>query len=142
MRSVYWPVGVLIASEAPRIDLYIRHQQARNALLSNNLFKLRNAITSTLVHAADGNWHLIGAEEEYAGKVVVRRRTRIIRRSIIIGFSVAGAIAASRFVPNYPALAATCGLFAFAEFVRLLDSDGPTLLDVAARVANTLKRGG
>jgi hypothetical protein len=142
MRSRYKPAGEYIASEAPRIELYIRHQQARNALLSNNRFELRDAIISTLVHAADGNWHLIGADEEYADKAIAQRRTRIIRRVTIIGIAVSGAIAAARFMPNYPALTITCGVFAFAEFLRLLDPDGPTLLDVAGRVANTIKRGG
>ena len=142
MRSYYGPAGERIASETPRIELFIHHRQAKNCLLSNNLFKLRDAITSTLVHAADGDWHLIGSEEEYANEMIAQRRTRIIRRVIIIGLSVAGAIAAARYMRNYPALAVTCGLFAFAEFLRLLDPDGPTLLDVAGRVANTLKRGG
>jgi hypothetical protein len=142
MRSRYKLAGEHIATEAARIELFIRHQQAKNALLSNSLFELRDAITSTLVHAADGNWHLIGAEEEYADKAIAQRRTRIIRRVIIISLAIAGAIAAAHFMPNYPALTITCGLFAFAEFLRLLDPDGPTLLDVAGRVANTLKRGG
>lgn len=142
MRSYYGSAGERIASEAPRIELFIRHQQAKNCLLSNNLLVLRDAIMSTLVRAADGDWHLIGAEEEYANKVIAQRRTRIVRRVIIIGFAIAGAIAAAHFMRNYPALAVTCGLFAFAEFLRLLDPDGPTLLDVAGRVANTLKHGG
>lgn len=142
MRSRYRLAGEHIASEAPRIELFIRHQQAKNTLLSNNLFELRDAVTSTLVHAADSNWHLIGAEGEYANKEIAQRRTRIIRRVIIIGLSIAGAIASAHFMRDYPALAITCGLFAFAEFLRLLDPDGPTLLDVAGRVANTLKRGG
>ena len=141
MRQSYPPAGKLIASEAPRIELFIRHQQAKNALLSAPS-ELRKAITSTLVHAADSNWHLIGAEQEYADKVVAQRRTRVIRRAIIIALSITGAIAAAHFMRNYPALAITCGLFAFAEFLRLLDPDGPTLLDVAGRVANTLKQRG
>lgn len=142
MRSNYGPAGELIASEAPRIELFIRHNQAKNALLSNNLLELRNTMTSTLVNAADANWHLIGAETGYADKVIAQRRTRIIRRMIAIAVSIVGAIAAAHFMRNYPALAVTCGLFAFAELLRLLDPDGPTLLDVAGRLANTLKRGG
>jgi hypothetical protein len=142
MRSRYRPAGEYIAGEAPRIELYIRHLQVKNALLSNNLLELRDAITSALVHAADGNWHLIGAEEEYANKAIARRRTRIIRRAILIALSIAATIAAAHFMRNYPALAVTCGLFAFAELLRLLDPDGPSLLDVAGRVANTLKRSG
>ena len=142
MRSRYRPAGEYISSEAPRIELYIRHLQVKNTLLSNNLFELRDAITSTLVHAADGNWHLIGAEEEYAKKVITRRWARIIRRVIIIALAVAASIAATHFMRNYPALAVTCAVFAFAELLRLLDPDGPTLLDMAGRVASTLKRGG
>lgn len=142
MRSAYKPAGELIASEAPRIEVYICHQLARNLLLSNNLLELRNAITSTLVHAADANWHLIGAEGEYANQAVVRRRAIVIRRAIIIGLSIAGAIVTARFMPNYPALTITCGVLAFAEFIKVLDPDGPTLLDMAGRVANTLKQRG
>lgn len=141
MRDSYGPAGKLIADEAPRIELFIRHQQAKNAL-QGNLLQLRDAMTSILVHAADGNWHLIGAEEEYANKAIVQRRARVIRRAIIIGLSIAAAIVLAHFMRNYPALAITCGLFAFAEVLRLFDPDGPTLLDVAGRVANTLKRGG
>lgn len=137
MREYYRPAGKLIAGEAPRIELFIRHQQAKNALLGN-LPELRNAIISALVHAVDGNWHLIGAEEEYVNKAVAQRRTRIIRRAILIALSTAGAIATAHFMRNYPAVAITCGLFALGELLRLLDPDGPTLLDVAGRVASTL----
>ena len=140
MRSYYGPAGERMASEAPRIALFIRYQQAKNCLLSDNLFKLRDAITSTLVHAADGNWHLIGAGEEYANEVIAQRRSRIIRRTIIIGLSIAGAIAA-HFMRN-TVVSITCGLFALEQFLKLLDPDAPTLLDMASKVANTLKRGG
>ena len=141
MRFHYGLAGERLASEAPRIELFIRYQQAKNCLLSNNMFKLRDAIISTLVHAADSNWHLIGAEEEYENEVIAQRRTRVIRRVIIIGLSIAGAIAA-HFMRNYTAVSITCGVFALEQFVKLLDPDAPTLLDVASRVANTLKRGG
>jgi hypothetical protein len=147
MRSYYRPAGERIASEAPRIELFIQHQQAKNCLLSNNLFKLRDAITSTLVHAADGNWHLIGAEEEYANKIIARQRTRIIRRAIAIGVSIAGAIAAAHFMRHYPALyvqgiVITCIGFALVELLGILDPDGPTRLDIAGRLTNVFKRSG
>lgn len=143
MRECYKPVGRLIASEAPRIELFIRHQQAKSAL-QGNLSELRNVITSTLVHAAEGNWHLIGAEEEYANKVVEQRRTRIIRRAILIAVSVGFAIAAPHYMRHYVALyssiVAVCISFALVELAGLLDPDAPTRLDVANRVASIFKR--
>ena len=146
MRSYYGPAGERIASEAPRIELFIRHQQAKNCLLSNNLFKLRDAITSTLVHAADGDWHLIGSEEEYANTVIARRRSKIIRRAIAIGVSIVCAVAALVFIRHYPALytgiVVTCLGFALAQLPGLLDPDAPTGLDVASNRINELKRGG
>jgi hypothetical protein len=144
MRGCCKPVGKLIAGEAPRIELFIRHQQAKNAL-QGNLLELRDSIVSTLVHAAEGNWHLIGAEEEYANKIVAQRRTRIIRRAILIAITIGFAIAAPHYMRHYPALyssiVAICIPFVLVELAGLLDADAPTRLDVAGRVAGMFKRG-
>jgi hypothetical protein len=144
MRDCYKPVGKLIAAEAPRIELFIRHQQAKNAL-QGNLVELRDSITSILVHAAEGNWHLIGAEEEYANKVVAQRRTRIIRRAILIAVSIGFAVAVPHYMRHYPALyssiVAICVTFILVELAGLLDPDAATRLDVAGRVASAFKRG-
>jgi hypothetical protein len=144
MRESYKPAGKLIAGEAPRIELFIRHQQAKNAL-QGNLHELRDSITSTLIHAAGGNWHLIGVEEEYADKIVLQRRTRIIRRAILITVMVGFAAAAPHFMQHYPTLyssiVAVCISFALVEVAGLLDPDAPTRLDIAGRVAGMFKRG-
>lgn len=144
MRESYKPAGKLIAGEAPRIELFIRHQQAKNAL-QGNLHELRDSITSTLIHAVGGNWHLIGVEEEYADKIVLQRRTRIIRRAILITVMVGFAAAAPHFMQHYPTLyssiVAVCISFALVEVAGLLDPDAPTRLDIAGRVAGMFKRG-
>ena len=146
MRSRYGSAGEWIADHAPRIELFIRHQQVKNILLSNNLLELRDAMTSTLVHAANGDWHLIAAEEEYANTVITRRRSIIMRRVIAIAISIGFAIGALHYMRHSPALlssiAGTCIIFALVQLAGLLDPDAPTALDVAGRVANTLKRGG
>ena len=146
MRSRYGSAGEWIAGHAPRIELFIRHQQVKNVLLSNNLLELRDAMTSTLVHAANGNWHLIATGEEYANTVITRRRSIIMRRVIAIAISIGFAIAALHYMRHSPALlssiAGTCIIFALVQLAGLLDPDAPTALDVAGRVANTLKRGG
>lgn len=144
MRESYKPAGKLIAGEAPRIELFIRHQQAKNAL-QGNLHELRDSITSTLTHAVEGNWHLIGVEEEYADKIVLQRRTRIIRRAILIAVMVGFAAAAPHYMQHYPTLyssiVAVCISFALVELAGLLDPDAPTRLDIAGRVAGMFKRG-
>lgn len=146
MRSRYRPAGEWIASHASRIELFIRHQQVKNMLLSSNLLELRDTITSTLVHAADGNWHLIGTDQEYANMVVAQRRTRIIRRAIAIAISVVLAITAPHFMQHYPALypsiVGLCITFALMESLGLIYPDAPTGLDIAGRLTNVLKRGG
>lgn len=144
MREYCKPAGKFIAGEAPRIELFLRHQQAKCAL-QGNLLELRDSITSTLVHAIEGNWHLIGAEEEYANKVVAQRRTRIIRRVILIAISISFAVAIPHYMRHYPALypsiVAICVTFALVELAGLLDPDAATRLDVAGRMASVFKRG-
>ena len=144
MRESYKPAGRLIASEAPRMELFIRHQQAKNAL-QGNLNELRDSMTSTLIHAVEGNWRLIGVEEEYADKIVVQRRARIIRRSVLIAVMVGFAVAAPHYMQHYPTLyssiVAVCISFALVELAGLLDPDAPTRLDIAGRVAGIFKRG-
>lgn len=144
MRESYKPAGKLIAAEAPRIELFIRHQQAKNAL-QGNLHELRDSITSTFIHAVEGNWHLIGGEEEYADRVVLQRRTRIVRRIIFIAVMVGFAAIAPRYLQHSPTLyssiVAVCISFALVELAGLLDPDAPTRLDIAGRMAGIFKRG-
>lgn len=147
MRSRYRPAGVWIAGHAPRIELFIRHQQAKNVLASNNLIELANVIAATLFHAAKGNWHLIGADEEYAEKAIAQRRATVIRRVIAIGISVVGAIVAPNFMRHYPvlytqAVVITLIGFALVELLGLLDPDAPSRLDVASKLTSIIKRGG
>ncbi len=147
MRSSYGPAGELIAGNAARIELFARLQQARNMLLSSNLFELKDVLASTLVQAADGNWHLIGAEEEeYADKVRTQRRAKIIRRAIAIAVPIAVAIAAPHFMRHYPALYPSivimCVAFSVGQLALLLDSNALTALDIGGKFTNILKRGG
>lgn len=147
MRSRYRPAGGWIASHAPRIELFIRHQQAKNVLASNNLIELANVMAATLFHATKGNWHLIGADEEYAEKAIAQRRATIIRRMIAIGISVVGAIVAPNLMHHYPvlytqAIVITLIGFALVELLGLLDPDAPSRLDVASKLTSIIKRGG
>lgn len=146
MHAHYRPAGDWIASQAPRIELFIRHQQTKNMLLSGNLFKLRDAMTVTLVNAGDGNWHLIGTEEEYTDKATARRRSVLIRRAIAVGASIIVAIAVPHFLRHYPTLyiqgiVITCIGFATVELLGILDPDAPSRLDIAGRMSNIFKRG-
>jgi hypothetical protein len=146
MRSRYKPAGPWIASHAPRIELFIRHQQTKNVLLSANLAELEDAMTSTLVHAAGGNWHLIGADQEYANMVLTQRRTRIVRRASAIAISIVIAAAAPHFFRHSPALyqgiVAICVPFSLVELFGLIYPDAPTGLGIAGGLASVLKRGG
>lgn len=147
MRSRYRPAGGWIASHAPRIELFIRHQQTKNILASNNLIELANAMAGTLFHAVKGNWNLIGADEEYAEKAIAQRRATIIRRVIAIGISVVGAIVAPNLMHHYPvlytqAVVITLIGFALVELLGLLDPDAPSRLDVASKLTSIIKRGG
>lgn len=143
MRSRNGSAGLWIASQAPRIEFFIRFQQSKNMLAGNNLIELRNSMTSALVQAADGNWHLIGSEAEYSPVALVSRWKMMIRRSFAIAVPILGAVAAAHFLraPYVQVVVLTCLTFAGVQLFGLIDPDSPARLDVAGRVASMFKHG-
>ena len=144
MRSRNGSAGLWIAGHAPRIEFFIRFQQSKNILAGNNLTELRDSMASALVKAADADWHLIGSEPEYSSAVLVSRWKMMIRRSIATTLPILGAVAAVRLLraPYVQVVAFTCISFAGVQLLGFIDPDSPTArLDVAGRLASTLKRG-
>lgn len=138
MRSYFGPVGNSMGRQASRIAFFIRYQQMKNVLLSDKS-ELREAMMSALINAADGNWHLIGAGNEYSSMATTRRRKRIIRRAISIGIAIFGAIAAQRLMPApyVHIVVLTCIWFAGIEVLGLISPDAPGQLDVTSRLMST-----
>ena len=143
MRSCNGSAGLWIANHARRIEFFIRLQQSKNMLAGNNLVELRDSMAHALVQAADGDWHLIGAEaEEYSHAALTGRWKMITRRSIAIALPILGAVAATHFLrpPYVQAVVLTCLGFAGVQLLGLIDPDSPAQLDVAGRVASMFKR--
>jgi hypothetical protein len=138
MRSYFGSVGNSMGREASRIAFFIRYQQMKNVLLGDKR-ELREAMTSALVNAADGNWHLIGAENEYSSMSIMRRRRRVIKRAMSIGIAILGAIVAHRLMTAtyVNIIVFTCVSFAGIEILGLINPDAPSHLDMASRFAST-----
>jgi hypothetical protein len=144
MGSHHGLAGQWVAGYARRIEFFIRHQESKNVLMgTGNLAALREAMTSAMVQAADGNWHLIGSDNEYATDAIVGRRKLMLRRAIAISIPVAGAIAAGHFLkaPYAQAIILTCLGFAGVQLLALIDPDSPLRLDVATKLVGMFKRG-
>jgi hypothetical protein len=145
MRTRYRPAGEWIASQAPRIELFIRYQQAKSVLQdTDSMSELAKAMTSALFQAAAGNWHLIAVGDEYANRVTVDRRKRVIRRATVIGISIVGAIAAARFMRHFPPLYVqgiiyTCLGLGAIELFAIIDPDIAARLDIANKIASMIK---
>ena len=145
VASGHGMAGQWLASHGSRIEFFIRRQQLRNLLLGNNLFELRDELTSTLVHAADGDWHLIGANENVPSLRVAARWRRALRRALGIAAPLVAAVVADHFMKHISGgylqtIIFACITFAAVQILYVIDPDAPGRFDVAGKFAGVLKR--
>ena len=87
-RTAMWSsngaAGRWLADQAPRIAFFIEHYQTRILLTGRSLIELRDAMDLALRQAAEGNWHLIGAEFDSAKTSMRTRWKNVLRRFLAI----------------------------------------------------------
>jgi len=145
MRSSGTPAGERMAYDAGRITYFLEYQRLKSMLGSANYIKLREAMVRALVEAADGNWHLIGREEEYEPAVMTTRWKIFVRRLLSITLPIAAAIIVSMFARKIPSIyiqsvLVICIGFAGVQVIGLIDPEALARLDLATKVSGVFKR--
>ena len=148
-RAAMWScngaAGQWVADQAPRIAFFIEHYQTRILLTGCSLIELRDAMNLALRQAAEGNWHLIGAEFD---SVKVSRRTRwknVLRRFLIILLAALAALGALLWKSLSPqvrlAMVSTCSLLILLQLAALIDPDAPGLASTASGIISSIRGG-
>ena len=141
-RAAMWSyngaAGRWLADQAPRIAFFIEHYQTRILLTGRSLIELRDAMDLALRQAAEGNWHLIGAEFDSA-KISVRTRWKnVLRRFLAILVAALIALVALRWDgPPQPlrlSVVSTCSLFILLQLAALIDPDAPGRVSAASDI--------
>lgn len=145
MRSSGTPAGERMAHNASRITYFLEYQRLRSMLGSANYIKVRQAMVTALVEAADGNWHLIGRGDEYDPVVMTARWKIFVRRLAAIALPIAAAIIVSMFARKIPSIyiqsiLLICIGFAGVQVIGLIDPDALARLDLATKVSGVFKR--
>lgn len=132
--------GQWAAHQAPRIEFFLQQQRLRNMLVGPNLIMLKNAMTSALVQAADGNWDQIG--ERYPDKTAVSWLRSALRRLAVIVIAVVVAIFARNAgrSPYAELIVLTCLSFIAVQLLALIDPESSARLDVAAKFGELFRR--
>ncbi len=148
MISESGTAGRWIANCAPEMEFFLRYQLARNQLASTSLIQFRDVMTSALVDAAKGDWHLIAVKDDAATAILHHYQKRQAWRRITgvaLPLVIASVLIGLRHVvpSSYSSpLIFTCITFAAVQALGLLDPDSPARLDISSRLAGMLRRRG
>ncbi len=148
MSSESGSAGRWIANCAPEMEFFLRYQLARIPLASTSLIQFREVMTSALVDAAKGDWHLIAVKDDAATASLRHYQKRRAWRQITglaVPLAIAGVLIGFRHaVPSSYStpVILTCITFAVVQALGLLDPDIPAKIDISSRVAGMVRRSG
>lgn len=130
--------GERMAQYASDISYFLDYQRLKSMLGSANFIKLREAMVTALIQSADGNWQLIGKNEDSEPIILTTRWKTFLRRLMTIVIPVAAAIVVSLFARKIPALyiqsvLLVCIAFTIVQIIGLIDPEALARLDLATK---------